>query len=112
MTQDTRRLIVDYLRRVPWWAWPLVGAVHGQMTWFYLMGVNSGLRNLGAAGSYMLVALLENRAWLRMVSSLPLARENIWRAQWWIGIGSPGLMLTALDLLIVLGVWLFAHPKV
>jgi len=112
MTREVKELIVDYLRRVPWWAWPVMGAVHGQMTWFYLVSVNSGLRNIGALGSYMLVALLQNRAWLRVVSSLPLARRDIWRAQWWIGIGGPGLILTGLDCLIVLGVQMVTHLKV
>lgn len=112
MTRDVQKLIVDYLRRVPWWAWPVVAAFHGAGTFFYVVGVNSGLRNIGAIGSYMLVTSLQNRAWLRVVSSLPLARRDIWHAQWWIGIGGPGLMFTGLDCLIVLGAQPVADPQV
>lgn len=111
MTRDVQKLVVDRLRRVPWWAWLLAATCHGGTTLNYLVGAFSGLRNVGAIGAAIMVGSLLNRSWLGVVSGLPLARRDIRRAQWWIGIGVPGAMLTGLDCLVALGVRLGAHHE-
>jgi hypothetical protein len=104
MSPNTRKLTMDFIRRVPLWAWPAIVIIHAATAWAYLADRHHPLRLLGVIFALQAARAVHNSAWLRIVRSMPVTPREIGHTRWWANVGMPGIVFTAVNLAVLAAV--------
>ncbi len=109
MSANTRRLTIDFIRRVPWWAWLAMVVIQASSAWAFMIDRHRPIRLLGVIFALQAARAVQNPAWLRIARSMPVTAREIGRTRWWANVGVPGIVFTAVNLAVLTAVSIFGR---